>query len=136
MARGVGVNVTITRVYTFILSAFWVGVAGAIYAPMITYISPQAIFDISWSIKPIIVSIFGGIGTIVGPILGGGILSLIDHLLWERFLEYHNLIYAVLLIGIVMFLPEGLLSYYGRARSLFRREEAGQGAEGDYDTAG
>jgi branched-chain amino acid transport system permease protein len=121
MARGVGVNVTITRAYTFILSAFWVGVAGAIYAPMITYISPQAIFEISWSVKPIIVTIFGGLGTIVGPILGGGILSLIDQLLWERFLEYHNLIYAVLLIGIVMFLPEGLLSYYGRAAALFRR---------------
>lgn len=124
MARGIGINTTLTRVLALVLSAFWVGVTGAIYAPMITYISSQAIFNLSWSVKPIIVSIFGGIGTLAGPIAGGVILIFIDQILWERFLEYHTLIYGVLLVVIVMFLPDGLLSYYGRVASLFRRRPA------------
>lgn len=121
MARGVGVDTTRTRVCAFVLSAFWVGITGAIYAPMITYISSQAVFNLSWSVKPIIVSIFGGIGTLAGPIVGGMILIFIDQILWERFLEYHTLIYGVLLVVIVMFLPDGLLSYYGRVATMFRR---------------
>lgn len=129
MARGVGVNTTLTRVCAFVLSAFWVGVTGAIYAPMITYISSQAIFNLSWSVKPIIVSIFGGIGTLAGPIVGGVILVFIDQILWERFLEYHTLIYGVLLVVIVMFLPDGLLSYYDRVASLFRRSRPIQDAK-------
>ncbi|MBI5905591.1 MAG: branched-chain amino acid ABC transporter permease [Deltaproteobacteria bacterium] len=120
MARGIGINSTLTRVCAFVLSAFWVGVTGAIYAPMITYISSQAIFALSWSVKPIIVSIFGGIGTLAGPIVGGAILIFVDQMLWERFLEYHTLIYGVLLVAIVTFLPGGLLSYTGRVTAWFR----------------
>lgn len=135
MARGIGVNTMLTRVCAFVLSAFWVGVTGAIYAPMITYISSQAIFSLSWSVKPIIVSIFGGIGTLTGPILGGAILIFIDQLLWERFLEYHTLIYGVLLVAIVMFLPDGLLSHYDRVTSMFRRNPPAQEAKESHATA-
>jgi len=136
MARGVGVNTTLTRVCAFVLSAFWVGVTGAIYAPMITYISSQAIFSLSWSVKPIIVSIFGGIGTLAGPIVGGVILVFIDQILWERFLEYHTLIYGVLLVVIVMFLPNGLLSHSDRVASLFRRSRPAQAAKESHASAG
>jgi branched-chain amino acid transport system permease protein len=118
MAKGLGINTTLCRILAFLLSAFWVGVIGGIYAPMISYISTQSIFGIGWSIKPIIISILGGIGTLIGPILGGVILIFIDQLLWERFLELHTLIYGALLILIVLFLPNGLINYRAKAAGL------------------
>jgi len=123
MARGIGINTTVCKILAFILSAFWAGVTGAIYAPMITYISTQSIFGINWSIKPIVVSIFGGIGSLLGPIIGGIILNAIDHFLWERFLEYHTLIYGILLIAIVLFLPKGFMDYKDRLTRLFQKKK-------------
>ncbi len=124
MAKGIGINATLCKVAAFVVSAFWTGVAGAIYGPMITYISTQSIFGLSWSVKPIIVSIFGGMGTLLGPILGGIVLIGVDQMLWERFLEYHTLIYGVLLVVIVMFMPDGLVSYGRKALALLRGKEA------------
>lgn len=123
MAKGIGINTTVCKILAFILSAFWVGVIGAIYAPMITYISTQSIFGINWSVKPIVVSIFGGIGSFLGPIFGGIILNVIDHFLWERFLEYHTMIYGILLIAIVLFLPKGLMEYKDRLIRLFQKKK-------------
>jgi branched-chain amino acid transport system permease protein len=111
MAKGIGINTTLCKVMAFALSSFWVGIIGAIYAPMISYISTQSIFGLAWSVKPIIVSIFGGLATLMGPIVGGVILIFVDQLLWERFLEFHTLIYGVILVAIVLFLPNGLMSY-------------------------
>jgi len=119
MAKGIGIHTTVSKVMAFVLSAFWVGIIGAVYAPMISYISTTSIFGLTWSVKPIIVSIFGGLGTLLGPILGGVILNFIDHLLWERFLEFHTLIYGVLLIAIVVFLPNGLMHYKPQVFSFF-----------------
>lgn len=124
MARGIGINTTLSKVAAFVVSAFWTGVAGAIYGPMITYISTQSIFGLSWSVKPIIVSIFGGMGTLLGPIVGGVVLIGVDQLLWERFLEFHTLIYGVLLVAIVMFMPDGLMSYGRKLRHLLRSKGA------------
>ena len=121
MAKGLGINTTLCKILAFILSSFWVGVIGAIYAPMISYISTQSIFSITWSIKPIIISILGGIGTLVGPILGGIILIFIDQMLWERFLELHTLIYGAMLILIVIFLPNGIINYRHKVYSLFEK---------------
>lgn len=119
MARGIGINTTLCRVLAFVLSSFWVGIVGAVYALIISYISTQSIFGISWSIKPIIISIFGGLGTLMGPITGGIILIFIDQILWEQFLELHTLIYGVLLVVIVLFLPKGLMAYVNRWKELF-----------------
>lgn len=124
MARGIGINTTVCKILAFILSAFWMGVIGAVYAPMISYVSTQSIFSINWSIKPIIMSIFGGIGSLLGPIIGGIILNAIDHFLWESFLEYHTMIYGILLIAIILFLPKGLMNYKYLLTRLFQKKEA------------
>jgi branched-chain amino acid transport system permease protein len=120
MAKGIGINTTLCRILAFTLSAFWVGIAGGIYGPMISYISTQSIFGVGWSIKPIIISILGGIGTLFGPIIGGVILIFIDQILWERFLELHTLIYGLMLVAIVLFLPNGLIKYRHKVVELFK----------------
>jgi ABC-type branched-subunit amino acid transport system permease subunit len=55
--------------------------------------------------------VFGGAGTVFGPILGAGILELLSELVWARFTEIHYLILGALVILITYFVPKGLISY-------------------------
>ena len=66
----IGVNTTLYKVSAFMLSALFVGMAGAIYASWVHYIEPPDVFDVLYSIKPVVMVLLGGAGSIFGPLLG------------------------------------------------------------------
>jgi len=108
-AEALGINVFKYRIIAFCLSCFFPSVTGGLYAWWMTYIDPPTVFSILVSLNAIIMTTFGGKGTWLGPILGALILGTIGEILWANFPYAYLSIYAVALILIILFLPEGLI---------------------------
>jgi branched-chain amino acid transport system permease protein len=105
-----GVNTTSYKVNAFMLSGVFVSVAGAIYASWVYYIEPPDVFDVLYSIKPVVMVLLGGAGSVFGPLVGAVLFLSIEELVWRRFLEVHTGMLGLLIVVLVMFLPRGLLS--------------------------
>ena len=115
-----GVNTYLYKTAAFSLSAVFVGVAGAIYASWVHYIEPPDVFDIMLAVKPLVMALLGGVGTLFGPAIGAIVLMAFEELVWRSFLTIHAAVLGVIIVVLVLFLPNGLLpllrSWYGRMR--------------------
>jgi len=105
-----GVNTTFYKVSGFMLSGVFVGFAGAIYASWVHYIEPPDVFDVLYSIKPVVMVLLGGLGSVFGPLLGAGLYLSLEELVWRRFLEVHTGVLGLLIVLLVVFLPRGLIA--------------------------
>lgn len=117
-AAASGINVTRTKVLTFTISAFFAGVAGAIYAHYITTLVPTY-FNFSKSSEFLAIVILGGSGSLTGSIVAAPILSALPQLISyvvPAFASYRMLIYAIILVVVMIFKPTGLFG--GREFSL------------------
>ena len=109
-AEMVGVNTTRNKVTAFILSALIPGAVGAVYVMYTSYINPASAFDNARNIEMIVVVLFGGSGTVWGPIIGAGTVMVLRELLWAQFPSAHLAALGVLLLVVVLYLPGGLIS--------------------------
>ena len=105
----IGINVTMLKTIMFAVSAFFMGAAGAIMATRWTYIDPQIAFNPLFSFMPVLMAIFGGIGQLYGPILGAAIFALLEEVLITEFPYYYMLLFGIILIAVILFLPRGLV---------------------------
>lgn len=103
-----GVNTTLYKTSAFALSAVFTGIAGAVYASWVNYIEPPDVFDVLYSVKPIVMVLLGGAGSVLGPIVGAGLFLGLEELVWRRFLEVHSGVLGLLIVLLVLFLPRGL----------------------------
>jgi branched-chain amino acid transport system permease protein len=110
----IGINTTLYKVAAFMLSAAFVGMAGAIYASWVHYIEPPDVFDVLYSIKPVVMVLLGGAGSLFGPLAGAALFLLLEELVWRRFLEIHTGVLGLLIVLLVLFLPRGLVSLRSR----------------------
>jgi branched-chain amino acid transport system permease protein len=110
----IGINVTILKTLTFALSAFFMGAAGTIMATRWTYIDPQIAFNPLFSFMPVLMAIFGGIGQLYGPVLGATIFALLEEVLTTEFPYYYMLLFGIILIAVILFLPGGLVGLIQR----------------------
>jgi branched-chain amino acid transport system permease protein len=108
-AAHIGINVTILKTITFAISAFFMGSTGAIMATRWTYIDPGIAFNPLFSFMPVLMAIFGGIGQLYGSILGATILTLLEEVLITEFPYYYMLLFGIILIVVILFLPNGLV---------------------------
>jgi branched-chain amino acid transport system permease protein len=115
-----GVNAYAYKTAAFSLSAVFVGVAGAIYASWVKYIEPPDVFDVLLAIKPMVMVLLGGLGTIFGPALGAVVLLAFEELVWRNFLTIHAAALGIIIVVLILFLPNGLLSTF---RSRWPRKE-------------
>lgn len=123
-ASSLGVNTTFLKSFAWTISAGVIGLTGAIYAYWISYVEPSAVFSIAdYSIKMFVIILLGGVGTVFGPIIGAfGIQILESEILTTGSLNnYHLIVFGSIVIGIVLFLPQGLVSFArSRARDVVR----------------
>jgi len=117
-AASFGINTTQCKLAAWILSAFYTGLAGGVWALWIAYIDPSSAFHMSWGVKFSIMTILGGVGTVVGPVLGAVIVEILMRIVWGAFLEYHLGVLGLLVIVIILYCPGGLMAILG---SLFRK---------------
>ena len=104
-----GINTTGYKVFASTLSGCFAGTAGAIYGSWVSYIDPADAFDILISVKPIIMTLLGGPGTIFGPIIGAVAFLLFEEMVWRNFMTIHKGLLGLIVVGLILFLPNGLL---------------------------
>ena len=108
-AAHIGINVTALKTITFAISAFFMGAAGAIMATRWTYIDPHIAFSPLFSFMPVLMAIFGGTGQIYGPVLGAAVFAYLEEILTTKFPYYYMLLFGIILIVVILFLPNGLV---------------------------
>jgi len=120
-AAHTGVNVTLVKVITFAVSAFFIGAVGAIMATRWTYIDPYVAFNPLFSFLPVLMAIFGGLGQLYGPIIGAAIFAYLEELLLTKFPYYYMLIFGIILVVVILYLPDGLIGLIQRLRQRWQK---------------
>jgi branched-chain amino acid transport system permease protein len=92
------------------------GAAGAIIATRWTYVDPYVAFNPLFSFLPVLMAIFGGLGTFYGPIVGAAIFAYLEELLLTRFPYYYMLTFGIILVVVILYLPGGVASLIERLR--------------------
>lgn len=135
-AAHMGVNVTMLKIVTFAISAFFMGTVGAIMATNWTYIDPFIAFNPLNSFMPVLMAIFGGMGQLYGPIIGAVVFTYLQHLLITRLPYLYMLIFGLVMIAAILYLPGGVAGliekWRRKARSSpgFFKERRKRGAGG------
>jgi branched-chain amino acid transport system permease protein len=120
-----GINVVWTKVITFAGSAVFMSMVGAITATRRTYIDPYIAFDLTHSFWPVLMAMFGGMAYLFGPVIGAALFTYIGELLLTRLPDLYMLIFGVVLILVITFMPNGVL---GLIQRLWRRMRGGRRA--------
>lgn len=129
-AETLGVSTTRIKVLALAISAFFVGVAGSLYAQYFLFIDSRELFSFNNSIAMVLMPTIGGIGTVGGPVLGAVVFKILDdRLSTARFdfggvtinlISLNLLLYGALLVLIILFEPGGVLGLLRRAATRIR----------------
>lgn len=109
-----GINVVRERIIAWLLSALIAGLAGGVFAWYVSVFYPETVFSGEFTIFAIVFALFGGNATVTGPILGVVILYGLYNAVGISTPQYFQLIYGALIMGLVLFLPNGLVSLLRR----------------------
>lgn len=107
-AAVMGINTTLYKVLAFTLSGAFTALAGGIHAYWITFLDPESAFDISLNVKMIIMTVFGGSGTVFGPLFGAFLLSGISEVLATAMTSVASLFFGLVIVLVVVLIPRGL----------------------------
>jgi branched-chain amino acid transport system permease protein len=122
-AAGIGVHVVRTKAVALVVSAFCTALVGAFYAHYVRFLSPDTAFDGAWSVMPIVASLFGGMRTLIGPVVGALVITGLDEFVFNKMFETgHKLFFGLLLASVIVWAPSGLLG--NRIRTGFRWSHA------------
>jgi branched-chain amino acid transport system permease protein len=110
----IGVNVAHYKSRIFVISVVIATLAGSLYAFFSGFISPQEA-GFGRSIELVVMVVLGGMGRLYGSVIGAVILTMLPQLL-ASFEEYQTLIYGVIIIGVMVFMPRGIVSLFDRRK--------------------
>lgn len=108
-AEAMGIDTARYKLIAFLLSAFVPGVVGGLFARDTGYIEPISVFPLLITITMIVMALFGGKGTIWGPVLGAAALFVLQELVWARFLYLHQVLFGAIIVVVVLLMPKGVL---------------------------
>lgn len=117
-AQALGIPAYRYKVITFVLSALLASLAGSCYAHYMSFISPKT-FDIFFSVQIVTMVVVGGMGSLWGGLAGTVLLTGLPEVL-HSFEDLHTLLYGLILMGVLVFCPQGLLPAL-RSLPLFSR---------------
>jgi branched-chain amino acid transport system permease protein len=107
-AAVMGINTPLYKTIAFALSGAFTGLAGGVYAYWITFIDPDSVFKVIITVQLIIMAVFGGTGTVLGPLLGSLVLASLSEWLSTHLATLAELFYGLIIILVVLFMPKGL----------------------------
>jgi len=107
-AMAMGINTALYKTAAFALSGAFAGLVGGVFAYWITFIDPDGVFRVIVTIQMIIMAVFGGMGTVVGPLLGAFVLASVSELLSTQLVSLAELFNGLIVILVVLFMPKGL----------------------------
>lgn len=122
-AESIGINTTRYKLFALAISAAITALAGAFYANYFLFVDPTIVLPLSLSIEIVLMAIIGGLGTVWGPVLGAILLKLSSEAFrgitaGTKYEQSSLLIYGLLLIVVILFMPDGLV---GGLKKLFHR---------------
>jgi branched-chain amino acid transport system permease protein len=107
-ARSLGISPGVIRFAAFLVAALGTGAAGALFPPVLGFVSPSA-FDLDLSVLFFFAVVVGGRGQLLGPIVGIGVLYLLPNVLLNQFVNYRLLTYGLLALLVMLLLPDGIV---------------------------
>ena len=110
-----GVDVVRVKLKAFVMSAFFPGVLGGVFAYQISYIDPRSAFDIGLSIDMLLMAMFGGAGRWAGPIVGASVVYLLAQTL--AFIipsELNRVVFGAILVLVIFAMPQGIMGFFER----------------------
>jgi branched-chain amino acid transport system permease protein len=138
-AHSLGINPTIYKNVALAISAIFTSLAGSLYAVYVGFIDPSTVLALDLSVQIVMIAIIGGIGTILGPAIGAALLvplsealrsnaitdalikaglvhqeSRVGAFLKENLAHAHVLIYGILVVIVILFMPEGVFGFVRR----------------------
>lgn len=119
-AAAMGIDTTRYKTIAFAISGAFAGITGGVFAYWITFIDPDAVFRVIITIQMIIMAVFGGAGTVVGPLLGALVLASVSELLSTQLVALAELFNGLIVILVVLFMPKGLLEVLKAGHGSFR----------------
>jgi branched-chain amino acid transport system permease protein len=135
-AESLGINTTLYKNISLLISAFFTGMAGAFYMNYMAFIDPHVVFSLHYiSIMAILVGIMGGVATIWGPAVGAFIMigvqetfrSAVFGLAPEWLSEVHVLVFGLLVILVILFMANGVVGDWPKIKRLFLRRRLERG---------
>jgi len=122
-ARFLGYNVQRYKMAVCLISAVLTGLAGALYPGRSAYATPDLLH---WSVSGefLIMVMIGGLGTLVGPIIGGAFFIVLQEKV-SSYVQWYNIVVGLVLVLIVLFVPRGLVGLRDALRGRSGREAAG-----------
>lgn len=115
-AQMAGINIVRSRLIVWLASAGIAGLAGGCYAWNISVYYPEAVFGLQISVFAIVFALFGGVGTVIGPVIGAAGLYVLYSAIGISLPQYSELLYGFLIVLLTLFLPDGVLSLLKRRR--------------------
>ncbi len=129
-ARSIGIDIARYKQIALSLSAFFTALGGSLYAQKELYIDPGSVLGTGLSIKMALVAILGGVGTLLGPVVGAVVLTVIEEVTRVVFggsgRGTDTIIYAALIIVIAVYYPNGVLGWWRERRLRRSAARAGQ----------
>lgn len=110
-AENAGINTARVKTSAFMISSFFFALIGGVWAWNQTAIDPATVFDLNMQVLVIVITVFGGIGTVIGPILGTIVFMLLQEMLWINYPGVYMIILAIAIILVIRFVPDGIAGY-------------------------
>ncbi len=148
-ARSLGINLTFYKNTALVISALFTSLAGSLYAVYVGFIDPPTVMGLDISVQIVLICIIGGVGTLFGPVIGAAVLIPLSEALRSNFIaeeliawglvqadsktgrfltenlgHAHVLIYGVLVVLVILFMPEGILGFLKKLTAGKRKEVA------------
>jgi branched-chain amino acid transport system permease protein len=129
-AEAMGINTSLYKNISLLISAFFTGTAGAFYMNYMGFIDPEVVFHLNYvSIMAILVAIVGGVATIWGPAVGAFIMVMVQETFRSSFFglapkwvsQGHALVFGLMVIFVIMFLTNGVVGDWRKIKGLFSR---------------
>jgi branched-chain amino acid transport system permease protein len=108
-SESLGIPTARAKAMALVISAFFPTIAGGIYILNTAFIDPKTAFDISITINMILMTVFGGIGTVLGGVIGPVVFMFLSETLWANFPFVHKALLGAIIILLVLFLPTGIV---------------------------
>jgi ABC-type branched-subunit amino acid transport system permease subunit len=108
LASSLGINPLAEKIKAFAIGAMMATLAGTVFAYFSLFVAPESFDFFPGSFQPVLMLVLGGSGTLVGPVLGTGLVTFAPEVL-RPLADYRQLVYAAVLLVVVMAAPRGIV---------------------------
>jgi branched-chain amino acid transport system permease protein len=107
-----GIPILKYKILAFAVAAFLAGLCGSLYGIYLFHVNPASVFNLDWTLYPILMCVIGGTGTILGPVIGAMFMTVVFALADIYFVQMHAVMAGVLIILVMRFMPNGLIGFF------------------------